>query len=247
MNFVQKLLHPMGNVECISFLILKELGVKVTETTLSKLLLSHPDYPSLYSISQVLSTYGIESVTIKTNDYEKLKSSSDSFLCQIKGKQDQSLFAYVYSVTDQHVFWYNPINHQRETIEREAFCSFYTGYAMFFEISNKKNEEDYEKRQNAEERDLLRNLLLLLFLPLVAIVSLITHNYLSDTIYFKTTFLFVLLLLIGSMLGALTLLYEYNAYTPVLSKICSISRKTNCAATLRSPASHFFGIPWSVI
>ena len=69
MNFLQNILHPKDNIEEITSLLFKQFGVRVADTTVSQQLLSHPDYPSLSAISQVLSTYGIESVAIKTNDY----------------------------------------------------------------------------------------------------------------------------------------------------------------------------------
>lgn len=247
MNYLQKLFNPNNNVEEIFCLILRQLGVRATDTTVARLLQSHPDYPSLSSVSQVLSTFGIDSLAIHTDDYETLNSTHESFLCQIKTGHGQLLFSYVLSISGQHITWYNPIKHRQETIEKEEFLKLYTGYAMFFDATEKKDEDNYTKHRNQEQKIFLTGILLLLALPLVVFLSLISH-FIQPTGAFPISLAVLdLLLLGGCVVGGLLLLYEYNAYTPVLSKICSISRKTNCAAILHSSASSFFGIPWSVI
>jgi hypothetical protein len=55
----------------ITGLLLSALKVSVTITTLEKELEEHPDYPSLLSVSDVLSSYGVENIAFASS-IEKL-------------------------------------------------------------------------------------------------------------------------------------------------------------------------------
>ena len=67
-DYVQELLHPLTNVEEITCLLLEELGVKVSRTTISRQLLSHPSFPSMLSVCETLDTYNIKYVCLNTKD-----------------------------------------------------------------------------------------------------------------------------------------------------------------------------------
>lgn len=247
MKNLRDILYPHSNVEELSFLILRELGVKFIKSTVSKRLFSHPDYPSFSSIKDVFDTFGIDSVALKTSDLNALCTAHEGFLCQIRIEKGQSLFAYVYSLSDTSVDWYNPMRSRRETIGRELFLELFSGYVMFFDSTDKTDEPNYAKHRKKELMFLFTQLFLLLSLPLILSVSLfISWQTVSYTNALSAT-VTILLLSLGSVIGGLLLLYEYNAYTPVLTRICGMGQRLNCAAILHSSASKILGIPWSVV
>ena len=81
-----------------------------------------------------------------------------------------------------------------------------------------------------------------IFSYLLFSLFLIKTNFVK--IYFVV---FILFLLLGGVITALMLLYEYDKNSPTLRKICNSSRKVNCLAVLSSKGSKIWGVPWTVI
>lgn len=86
------------------------------------------------------------------------------------------------------------------------------------------------------------------------LLSVSIFSYLLFSLFFiKTNFVkiyfvvFILFLLLGGVITALMLLYEYDNNSSTLRKICNSSRKVNCLAVLSSKGSIIWGVPWTVI
>jgi len=247
MNYISSLLHPQDNVEEIVALVCHDMGIKVTRTVLSRQLKLHPDYPSLSAISNYLHYYGVDSLALKTNGLQSLSQIPDCFLVQIRPEGGYELLGYVYCLSEESVDWYNPITHHRETIRRDLFSQLFTGYIMLFDATNKKSEDGYIREKREElVRTVLENLLAL-SVPVITSISLIGYSLHSGSTFSWFPIAYTTLLLLGCLFGFALLLYEYNEYSPVIRKVCSLSRKTSCGAVLHSKASRLFGIPWSVI
>jgi uncharacterized membrane protein len=247
MRYISKILHPISNVEEVVVLICHDLNVKVTKTTLSHKLLSHPDYPSLKALNDVLSNYNVESMALKIDRLQNLGEVSEGFLIQVKPQNGIDLFAYVFSLTGENAVWYNPATHCRESISRYKLEEQFTGYVMFFDATDKKEEKDYALLHRKELWNSLTEHILVLFLPILAVVSWAVSALTINKSLFWFPFLYSILLFIGCIIGVSLLFYEYNEYNPILSRVCGISQKTSCRAILHSPASKIVGIPWSVV
>lgn len=247
MNFISNILHPLSNVEEIVALIFKTLKVRATKTSISQLLLSHPDFPSLKALSDVLSNYNVDSIALKIDSFQNLGEVSEGFLIQVKPENEIDLFAYVFSFTDENAMWYNPSTHRRESISRNKLEKQFTGYVMFFDPTDKKEEKDYALLHRKELWNSLTERILVLFLPILMIISLAVYALTINKSLLGFSFLYSLLLLIGGIIGLSLLLYEYNVYSPMLNRVCGINHNTSCRAILHSPASRIIGIPWSVI
>lgn len=74
-SFYHNLVHPEENVLRACRELLTALRVSITEDSIQHDLESHPDYPSLLSVSDVLAKYGINSVSarISANDLKELE------------------------------------------------------------------------------------------------------------------------------------------------------------------------------
>lgn len=247
MNFISNILHPLSNVEEIVALIFKTLKVRATKTSISQLLLSHPDFPSLKALSDVLSNYNVDSIALKIDSFQNLGEVSEGFLIQVKPENEIDLFAYVFSFTDENAMWYNPSTHRRESISRYKLEEQFTGYVMFFDATDKKEEKDYALLHRKELWNSLTEHILVLFLPILAVVSWAVSALTINKSLFWFPFLYSILLFIGCIIGVSLLFYEYNEYNPILSRVCGISQNISCRAILHSPASRIVGIPWSVI
>ena len=71
----------------VLFVLLKQLCVKVTRTSIAEALQNHPDYPSLLSISDVLKQWKVNSTAIKA-DKNKLGELPLPFVAHLNGKQE---------------------------------------------------------------------------------------------------------------------------------------------------------------
>lgn len=246
MNPISKLLHPQSNVEEIVSLLIRQLGVRATASTISEKLQSSPNFPSLLAIKEVADNYDIESLALKTQDIQAFLLVPYNIVVQVKFKNDLSLFGLVFHITKEEVDWYNPITHHREKITCDQFFELYTGYAMFFDETEAKAEPDFTVNRRKEWVQNLTEVMMVLFVPAISVFSFCFSAYTHSGILWLPTVLLTLLN-IGYAIGLLLILYELNEYTPFLAKVCGFSKKTNCAAVLHSEGSMFLGIPWSVI
>lgn len=234
-------------MEEVVFLICHDLNVKVTKTTLSHKLLSHPDYPSLKALNDVLSNYNVESMALKIDSLQNLDEVSEGFLIQVKPENEIDLFAYVFSLTGENAEWYNPATHRRESISRNKLEEQFTGYVMFFDATDKKEEKNYAQLHRKEMWNSVLEHILVLFVPILMIISWIVYTLTLGQSQFWFPLVYTFLLFIGSILGISLLFYEKNENIPLFNRICSLSQNTNCRAILHSSAAQIIGIPWSVI
>lgn len=238
-TIVDYLLRPQGNVEDIVMKILRDADARATRSVVMRKLHEHPSFPSLSAVSDVLWHYGIETLSLRVDDLDQIEPSRLFFLAQIN-YQERLLFALVYQRMQDSVDWYNPMKHRRETISLDSFREISTGYIMFVDASEKIDEKGYVRHRRADVvRQVIENSLVLS--PLVLAVA---GLFMLSTISLAVL---TLLILVGVYTGMLLLLYEYNQHSPVVSKVCSTGKQTNCGGVLHSKASRFMGIPWSVI
>ena len=246
MNPISKLLHPQNNVEEIVILLLKQLGVRTTASTVSEKLQSSPNYPSLLAIKEVSDSYDIENLALRTHDIQAFLQVPENIVVQVKFKNGLSLFGFVFHITKKEVDWHNPLTHSRERISCDQFFKLYTGYAMFFDETHSKDEPDFSRNRKKELTQHLVEILMVFFLPTISVFSFLNRLFEHSEILLQTALLLTLLN-IGYAVGLILIFYELNEYTPFLAKICGFSKRTNCSAVLHSDASMFLGIPWSVI
>lgn len=246
MNFFDTLLHPQANAEELTFLVCKDLGIKVSRRSLFDKLQSHPDFPSLLAVQDALRYFGVDSSAIKIEDIKKIPSEVGGVLVQIKPSEKEELFAYVYSQTEENIEWFNPIKHKREFIKHENFSEIFTGYVMLFEASDRAGEKDYPSSRRSEVRQSIIESALMLFAPVFFALTAIIHIS-QNGLEFWQRHLYALFLLAGCAIGGLLLLHDYNEESPLLSNFCRRNEKTDCSAVLHSKGSQFFGISWSVI
>lgn len=248
MSIFKSIISPMQNCDEIAVRFCKQLNVSVTETTLKKEVTEHPDYPSLLSISDALRSYHVESLSLKTT-IDNFSQFPVPFIAQIKGDHSKySLFAIVNNIaSDNAINWYNPEKKKNEISTDVEFGEIFTGYVMLAEADEKAGEQDYENKRKSEQIQNFWNGTMSIALPLlfilISIFSVIKHGFVNSVL----PICFGLITLVGTITGALLLLYDVDQFNPTLQKVCHAGRKTNCAAILNSGASRIWGISWSTI
>lgn len=246
--FLRHLFEPKSNAPETAKLLVDELNVKITATTLYKEIQEHPNYPSLASVSDVLSHYGIDNLAMTVSE-EKISDVPVPFITPIKGeKSDTQFFTTVKSINDDNVTFYDPEQHKWDKLTKTDFLKKSSGIVLVAEKRETGNvgEEDYEYKRKEEKRNRFIQQCIAFCIPIIIIL---TSIFAFLQIGAKATFpvIFVSFTLIGAIIGVLLLWYELDQYNPILQQICSAGKKTNCGAVLNSTASKIAGISWSTI
>ncbi len=244
-NFRGLLFKPLHNIEEMSILLCQALHIKLTKCLLCKELEEHPDFPSLGAVKDVFGKFNISSIALKLEDKSNIEKIEGCFLAQIIDiKNNSNLFAIIYSQDEDKLNWYNPIKKKKELIDRDFFLDLFTGYIFYAESNKNSGDREYSYTRKKENQSNMFSILL----------SVSIFSYLLFSLFFiKTNFVkiyfvvFILFLLLGGVITALMLLYEYDNNSSTLRKICNSSRKVNCLAVLSSKGSIIWGVPWTVI
>ncbi|UKJ07501.1 cysteine peptidase family C39 domain-containing protein [Solitalea lacus] len=223
--------------------LLKLLNVKVTSGTLEKTLQEHPDYPSLLSVADALTSWKVETLAIQVGP-EKMQELPLPFITQVRGER-HNYFAVVKKLDAAHVTWQDPESAKWKTVSIDEFNEKSTSIVLLAEPLEQAGEKDYK---NAYKEQLVKSIAPTLLLTLFFVAS---FGLVINSIYANgTNALFAILLftskLIGVIITSLLLWYEFDKNNPLLQKICTGGRKTNCNAILQSKAAKAWGdITWS--
>ncbi len=223
--------------------ILKKTKVPFTRSGLKKSLMTHPYYPSLYSISETLNSYKIENRAIKVVPYQ-LDELPTPFLAFITIEEiNTEDFVTVLEVTKDHVTYFHS---GKRKIERKDFIeSWLDGIVMLVESTDESKEPNLEQNKIQEKSKQKTNGLLLIG-GLIAFAIGIYGLFNSTTTYLFPI-LYLLLCFFGLAVSTLLLIYEVDSSNNFVKNICTTGVKTNCNAVLTSSGSKFFGISWAEI
>lgn len=245
-NLLIKLLEPKTNGPQMAEVLISLLNVKISNSTLVKEIEEHPNYPSLLSISDILTTYGVDNIGIKF-DIAKIASLPLPFITQLQGQKSFDLFfTVVKEVKTNTVVLYDPEKHKWTDISFEEFREKCSRVALLVEAEDGAGESDYKIKRKEEKKKEIIDYAKIFSIPAIFAIAVITTfinngwNALFSVIYCAVT-------LVGTGIAALLVLYELDIYNPLLQQICSSGKKVNCGTVLRSKGAKIFGISWSSI
>ncbi|HLR38041.1 MAG TPA: vitamin K epoxide reductase family protein [Chitinophagaceae bacterium] len=231
------------NVIVTTMKLMELLKVKVTRSSIQKSLQEHPDYPSMLSVMDVLANWKVKAVGIELLP-SQLLNIDPPFLAQIKQDRETE-FVVVENIDSNNVTYY--LNNKIKNEDLNDFSKMYKGKALLVDDLEGAGELQYRQRH-------LKELLKKIQLPFVVLLSillmtLVVINALSVTdIGNIFTALFVFFSLCGAVVTGMLLWYEIDQGNPVLKKICTSGRNTNCGNVLQSKAAKLGGgISWSEI
>lgn len=239
---VPNLSRSDDNLLRVTAQLLESLRVKVSNTTLKETLLSHPDYPSLLSISDSLKRWQVDSMALKVTP-DKLEELPAPFVAFVKGQR----FLTIKGVKDSKVTWIN-FKNEEQTESKEDFLKRWEGIALLTQAGKKSGETNYKKITQKERWKALSLPiagLIFLLLGLFRVITVAGSPLGAQTEYFMALITGHLL---GMMVTGLLLWYEYDRHNPLLQKVCSMGKKSNCQAILGSKGAKVMGnITWSDI
>lgn len=242
LSILKKLFEVRENAPEATRLLVGLLGVKVTETSLTRALEEHPDYPGLLSISDVLNQHGIETLALMLAP-EKLDQAPTPFITLAKGeKNDITFFTVVREIKDRRFSFFD--------LEKQAWVNGgaerLTGPVLLADVGEQAGEKNYIQHLREERRKRLLSRLIVACIPVIVLMSGGVSLF-QEGVDALLPFIFALLTLTGALIGVLLLWYEVDQYNPALKQICSTGKKVNCRAVLHSKASKIAGISWSAI
>ncbi len=193
---------------------LYKLGYRISNTYLKLRLESHPFYPSLLSVEDTLSEFGINTKTIRT-DKENLKKISDPILAHFNND-------------DGEILYFNSL--QEAEAKVAEFDKQWTGIVMLAVKSKEFENAKYSQHVKKEKRGIFFRYALLSITSLAFLIGL-----------FLTKSVSIILLTIGSSCGlyisCLIAQKELGISNSIADKICNIANLNRCESVLFSKGS----------
>lgn len=220
------------NVSYITVQFLKQLKVRVTSTTITDSVENHPDYPSLFSISDSLKKWKVENLALQVEPVN-LDKLPVPFLAHI-GKAGGS-FVLVNAV-DETVNYIDG-NGKIRTQKRDEFIRDWTGNVLLAEASNDSGQKDYQTQRKKEILDILRMPAILL--ASIGLILLYGLSHINELVWSLVS---LAVKLTGVVVTSLILLYELDNLNPFAKRICRADKNLNCKAVLGSKHAKLFNL-----
>lgn len=196
--------------------------------------LSHPDYPSLYAVTDSLELMGIESITA-TIPKEQLQNLPDIFIASlvIENKTE-----FVLVNKDQTKITYENQKGKTTKISFDEFKNIWDGLILAIgenEIIEKPTSSVSENKK------------IWFAVPLVLLCFEGLLNQINSEIFLWNYTVFLFLSIIGLLLGIFIVQESLGEVNPVVSKVCNGSNKTvSCDSVVKSNEGKLlFGISFS--
>ena len=223
--------------------LLKIAKVKVTETTLKNKLLQHSDFPTLISLSDVLTDLKVDNMATRINPYQL----SEIPLPAIAHFEDGSGYATINKIENNQVEWL----HEKMGIRSESIAEFshkWQGITLLTQPNEKSGEENYLKNRRFEIIENLRKPFIISGLILI-LGYFIGNNFTNLSIENPINFYaFLIAKFAGGIVSCFLIWYSIDANNSFLRSVCEINSKTNCGNILNSEAAKIFGwLTWSEI
>ncbi|MCB0747139.1 MAG: hypothetical protein KDC90_06695, partial [Ignavibacteriae bacterium] len=194
------------------------LKIKFTSKYLKDNILSHPDHPSLLSISDTLEKYNIETMAVKI-EVDKLKELPLPCIVQVK-EYGRPLFFVLDTISDHNVSYYDDKN-ALVTATKDNFLKIWTGVCLAVETSADTKEPNIEKVLATKRiRNTLIGSITVLMLSWM-VISFINLQAVVNTPSIIYTITYTILKLVGLTVGIMLLWYEVDEYNPTLQSFCS--------------------------
>lgn len=214
------------------------LNIKYTDKSLRENLLSHPDYPSLLSISEILVKYNIENVATKTS-FERLQDFPQPSIIQIVN-EGNSFFYVLESFSKDEVRCYDESG-ELKSISINVFQSLWTGICLIARKTEQSGEEGIKNRLEENKTIYGTTMACGLFLLLWTVISFSNSDISKGTLLLTSFLFYFILKIVGFLVSLLFLWWEIDHSNPGLQKFCAGGKKMDCSAVMTSRHSKVLG------
>lgn len=206
--------------------ILKRLNIPFSTGYLKENVLSHPHFPSLLCVSDVLEKYKISQASVKLGK-DRLNEVPLPSIVQVSvgGKE---FFHTLTHISEETVTRYDEHGKENE-VSRKEFLKMWTGVALLVERNEDSAEPGISERiQQRKIRTTLSGILVLFVL--IGLGMGLNELVKNEDLLFAYSFIF--LKSAGLVISVLVLWREIDQDNPVVKQFCSREGKTDCNAVL---------------
>ncbi len=197
---------------------LSYLGIPISKGYVSRLIQSHPDYPSLMSVSDVLQRLGVPHQAVRMRG-SKVKDLAPPFL--LKSESDATEFQFIKTQKDLP-----GLNKLSEEI-----------LAIVLQVEPIKELTD-TYNNNARRKDYIWQWSAgILGITTICILGLLSAPLWSDWLYAGIT----VTALVGLMLGYVLFIYDLGIKNESIKAFCDAGKRTSCDLVLHSDKARLFG------
>lgn len=245
MNILKSLFRNSNTIEIV-YELFRHLDVEVTKSTLEEHLINHPDYPSLLSISDILSYFEIKNESIKIS-VEQLQQVPTPCIAPMQTDRNGQGFTIIKSVYDGNVCYFDPGSHRYECISINIFQSKWTsGILTLIDAEHVRRESMYLKKKREEWKNASFKYVSYFAIPIFVFLSCVSVIYQFGASAVLPV-IYTFLTLAGLLVSGTLVWYELDKSNTALQQICRAGAKTNCNAVLSSGAAEILGMKWSSI
>lgn len=227
-----------NNIETVTHLLIKKLKAKVTETTTKQCLSDHPDYPSLMAVSDCLSDWCVanEARNIPKGSY---RDYGTPFVAQLR--PNGGSFILINSLEKGGIN-YSDEKHLNASMSEDEFLKKWSGNVLKSEANEDSGEADYKNNRLLEIFNATK--LPTVVVTIIASILLVINPQSLSLSY--TLMLF--LKLTGIVVSILLLAHSIDVNNPLVQNLCSLGRKNNCNAILKSNGAKIASwLSWSEV
>jgi protein-disulfide isomerase/uncharacterized membrane protein len=220
------------NVEIVMSGILNSLAIPHSRKQLNNRILSHPHYPSLAAITDVLDDYKVNNVAFHAN-FDRLKEEVELPVV-VYLKERNGIFGLLHKITDKHAYLTTETSTHKE-YPIDTFKELWTGIILLAE-----KDKDSGEQFNAEQLKSIRMRKIRMAIPIVGFTIAIAACL-------TTSFSWPLALLFATKLAglffvSLLVAHELGEESALSDKLCTLTKSTGCNEVLKSKASSIMGI-----
>ncbi|MCZ4222593.1 vitamin K epoxide reductase family protein [Pedobacter rhodius] len=228
------------NLDSVTQHLTKALGIKMHNSTISKCLREHPDYPSILSLSDCLKDWKIPNKAyrfIKT-DYN-LTNLSLPFIAHLE--EHGGKFVLIHNIDEENIT-FSDEQKKSTTISNKKFFENWDGIIVHAQKGPQSGEINYF--ENA-----LKYFFQVLVLPsvliLFSLLFIVAFSTLLPALY---PAVLSVTKLIGLLVSIFLLMQTINAENPFIKNLCGLGGKNDCNAILNSRAAKLTDwLSWSEI
>ncbi len=219
--------------------LLKGLRANVTRATVRQTLEQHPDFPSLLSLSEVLTDWKIDNTALQLNTTEQLREMPLPFVAHLR--RNGGWYVLVTALQgDKITYTDNSKGRNTETVTE--FEQKWSGVVLLAEADEQSGEADYAPKRKQEFLTELRGPFLLSGVTLLTLIALLS---VAKTLN-ATDWLLLLSKSMGLALSILLVAKQLGSKNALTDRLCRINSKANCDDVLNSPAAKLWGwLSWT--
>jgi len=228
------------NVTAVTYMALRNYGIKVTFNSLTDYIKSHPAYPSLKSICDFFKEMNIQNYALRL-DRSDLDNIGRTFIAHFK----ESKVIFVYLFDEENVVYADKLK-GKKIMPTSLFFEKWDGVVIIIDPDELSGESDYNDKRKVEitEKALLPAVILLFVFAVI--YGIMENKFFSSPPGGNVFLVLISAHVVGLVFSVLLMRQELDLKTRFTDRLCHIVSNTDCDAVTKSKASKIFGpITWA--